>query len=132
VLSIELKAASSSSALSTPKLLTFLQAAPKDEVYRIKAIATLSLTPQHSDPDVPQLKDHPGRRYILNWAFGRWTFTPLREEQQEHESSTDVTLRMTVILARYESNRWKKKVEAGGYLELDGVNKGELSVSRIL
>jgi hypothetical protein len=39
---------------------------------------------------------------------------------------------MTVILARYESNRWKKKVEAGGYLELDGVNKGELSVSRIL
>lgn len=130
VLSIELTAPSA--AVSTPKLLTFLQAAPKDEVYRIKAIVTLSSTPQNSDVDVPQPKDHAGGRYILNWAFGRWTFTPMPEEQQEHESSSDVTLRMTMILARCESNKWKKKLEAGGYLEVEGVNKGELSVKRIL
>lgn len=130
VLSIELKAPSA--AISTAKLLKFLQAAPKDEAYRIKAIVTLSSTPTNSDVDVPQPKGHPGSRYILNWAFGRWTFTPMLEEQQEHESSNDVALRMTMILARCESNKWKKKLEAGGYLEVEGVNKGELSVKRIL
>ncbi|OAA36291.1 CobW/HypB/UreG, nucleotide-binding domain containing protein [Metarhizium rileyi] len=129
VLSVELGA--SSAAVSTPKLLGFLQAAPKDEVYRIKAIATLSSTPKNSDVDVQQPGDHPGGRYILNWAFGRWTFTPMGAER-EHRSSNDATLRMTVVLARHESNRWKKKLGAGGYLELDGVNKGELTVRRIL
>ncbi|EFY89947.1 hypothetical protein J3458_001345 [Metarhizium acridum] len=130
VLSIELEAPSA--AISTSKLQTLLQTAPKDEVYRIKAIATLSSTPKNSDADVPPPEGRPGGRYILNWAFGRWTFTPMGEGQQEHQSSNDVALRMTVILARYESNRWKKKLEAGGYLEAEGVNKGELSVKRIL
>ncbi|KHO00348.1 CobW/HypB/UreG, nucleotide-binding domain containing protein [Metarhizium album ARSEF 1941] len=130
VLSIELGAPST--AISTSKLLALLQAAPKDEVYRIKAVATLSSTPKNSDADVPQPDGHPGGRYILNWAFGRWTFTPMGQVQAEHRSSNDVALRMTVILARHESNRWKKKMEAGGYLEAVGVNKGELSIKRIL
>lgn len=128
VLSVELAA---EGAVSTAKLLAFLEAAPKDEVYRIKAVGTLSGTPRNSDADVPQPGESAGGRYILNWAFGRWTFTPMGE-QQEHASSGDVTLRMTMILARSESNRWKKKLEAGGHLEVDGVNKGELSVKRIL
>ncbi|KID98595.1 CobW/HypB/UreG, nucleotide-binding domain containing protein, partial [Metarhizium majus ARSEF 297] len=130
VLSVEL--AAPSAATSTPKLLAFLRAAPKDEVYRIKAVATLSSAPENSDADAPRPGGPPGGRYILNWAFGRWTFTPVGQEQQEHPSSRDVTLRMTVILARHEGNRWKKKLEAGGYLEAEGVNKGELSVKRIL
>lgn len=131
VLSVELKG-SSGAAVSTDKLLTLLKAAPKDEAYRIKAVLTLSSTPQNSDPDAPQPEPEPRGRYILNWAFGRWTFTPLAEAAEEHASSSGVVLRLTMILGRYESNKWKKKLEAGGYIELEGADKGELVVKRIL
>ncbi|KAG5919004.1 hypothetical protein E4U42_006630 [Claviceps africana] len=133
VLSIELKADSPApSAVSTDKLVAFLRAAPKDEAYRIKAVATLSSAPSNSDADVPAPGESPRGRYILNWAFGRWIFTPLAAQQEEHESSNYTTLRMTMILGRCESNKWKKKLEAGGYIELVGGDKGTLSVKRIL
>ncbi|KAL7915109.1 CobW/HypB/UreG, nucleotide-binding domain-containing protein [Trichoderma velutinum] len=131
VLSVELKG-DSGSAVSTDKLLSLLKSAPKDEAYRIKSVLTLSSTPKNSDPDVPQPEPHPRGRYILNWAFGRWTFTPLAESAEEHSSSNGVLLRLTMILARYESNKWKKRIEAGGLIELEGGNKGELVVKRIL
>ena len=38
---------------------------------------------------------------------------------------------MTLILARYESTKWKKKLEGDGWLELEGDDKGELSVTKI-
>ncbi|PNP41952.1 hypothetical protein TGAM01_v204425 [Trichoderma gamsii] len=131
VLSVELKG-DSGTAVSTDKLLNFLKSAPKDEAYRIKAVLTLSSTPRNSDPDVPQPESNPRGRYILNWAFGRWTFTSLAESTEEHASSSGVLLRLTMILGRYESNKWKKRLEAGGFIELEGVNKGELVVKRIL
>ena len=88
----------------------FLKRAPKDEVYRIKAVLTASGTVSNSDEDVSVLASpHPRSRYILNWAFGRWTFTPMGEDVAEHASSNEAILRMTVILARYESTKWKKK-----------------------
>lgn len=62
------------------KLLT---TAPKDEVYRIKGILRFRVPPpQHPDAPTKQTisaAPHNGNRWILNWAFGRWTFTPLRE-----------------------------------------------------
>lgn len=131
VLSLEIKGDAGAS-VSTDKLTAFLSSTPKDEVYRIKAVLTLSSTPKNSDPDVPQPAATDSRRYILNWAFGRWTFTPIATQVAEHDSSHDLTTRMTVITGRYESNKWKKKLEAGGLVELDGVNKGELVVTRIL
>ncbi|KAG6042784.1 hypothetical protein E4U39_005450 [Claviceps sp. Clav50 group G5] len=138
VLSIHLKAdpeadaSSSPLAVSTEKLIGFLRAAPKDEAYRIKAVVTLSSQPTNSDADVPPPGPAPLGRYILNWAFGRWTFTPVATQQEEHASSHEATLRMTMILARCESNRWMKKLQAGGYIELAGEKKGTLSVKRIL
>ncbi|KAL6807303.1 CobW/HypB/UreG, nucleotide-binding domain-containing protein [Trichoderma sp. SZMC 28013] len=131
VLSIELKG-DSGAAVSTDTLLNFLRSAPKDEAYRIKSVLTLSSTPRNSDPDVPQPEPHPRGRYILNWAFGRWTFTPLAESAEEHSSSNGVVLRLTMIMARYESNKWKKRIEAGCMIELEGEDKGELVVKRIL
>lgn len=50
----------------------FLSTAPKDEVYRIKG-SVFSRSPPASAPAV--YKD--AHRFILNWAFGRWTFTAL-------------------------------------------------------
>lgn len=64
-------------------LEALLRTAPKDEVYRIKGILRLRVPPpQH--PDTAATDDTPvappaGNRWVLNWAFGRWRFVPLRE-----------------------------------------------------
>lgn len=131
VLSVELKG-EEGAAVDAGKLMAFLKSTPKDEVYRIKAVLTASSTVRNSDEDVSvPTPPHPKNRYILNWAFGRWTFTPMGESITEHESSNEAILRMTMILARYESAKWKKKLEAGGLLELDGTEKGELTVTKV-
>ncbi|KAK3308141.1 CobW/HypB/UreG, nucleotide-binding domain-containing protein [Chaetomium strumarium] len=131
VLSVELKGEEEGAAVDADKLLGFLKSAPKDEVYRIKAVLTASGTVRNSDEDVPLPSPaHPRNRYILNWAFGRWTFTHVGDGIAEHDSTTNATLRMTMILARYESTKWKKKLEAGGLLELEGT-KGLLTVKKV-
>lgn len=131
VLSIELNGPKNSIA-NANSLQKLLKAAPKDEVYRIKAVLSTSTTVRGSDEDMSiPTPPHPHSRFILNWAFGRWTFTSVPEEVAEHESSEQKTLRMTMILARYESTKWKKKLEAGGLIELDGEDKGELVVTKI-
>lgn len=64
-------------------LETLLKTVPNDEVYRIKGILRLRVPPpQH--PDTVTNEDTPitppaGNRWVLNWAFGRWRFVPLRE-----------------------------------------------------
>ena len=131
VLSVELKGPAGS-AVDTAKLLKLLGAAPKDEVYRIKAVLTLGDGPRDSDSEGDaSAAAASGGRYILNWAFGRWTFTPVADGVAEHESSRQTVLRMTMIMGRYESNKWKKRLEGGGFLELAG-GDGELVVSKIL
>lgn len=131
VLSIQLSGPKGSS-VNAENLEKLLKTAPKDEVYRIKAVLSTSSTVKGSDADVPSTPPSQSQsRYILNWAFGRWTFTPVPDEVAEHESSHHKILRMTLILARYESTKWKKKLESGGLLELDGDDKGELVVTKI-
>ncbi|RYP16192.1 hypothetical protein DL765_005250 [Monosporascus sp. GIB2] len=120
-------------AVDAAKLMALLNAAPKDEVYRIKAVLTAASTVRNSGDDETATPppSSPSSRYILNWAFGRWTFTPLDPETGEHASSSQTALRMTLILARYESAKWKRKLESSGWLELEGVDKGELTVTKI-
>ncbi|KAB5575692.1 CobW/HypB/UreG, nucleotide-binding domain-containing protein [Coniochaeta sp. 2T2.1] len=129
VLSVTLKG-EKGAGVDAEKLLALLKAAPKDEVYRIKAVLDSSAPLTSSDEAQPAPTESKGR-FILNWAFGRWTFTSLPEEVAEHESSDQVALRMTLILARYESTKWKKKIEAGGLIQLDGDETGELTVTKI-
>ncbi|KAJ0323245.1 hypothetical protein Brms1b_001637 [Colletotrichum noveboracense] len=131
VLSVELKGPKSA-AVNSEKLQDLLRAAPKEEVYRIKAVLTASSTVRGSDEDdASPTPPHPQGRYILNWAFGRWTFTPISEGGAEHASSEGALLRMTMILGRYESAKWKKKLETGSFLEVEG-GEGELAVTKIL
>ncbi|KAI1486553.1 CobW/HypB/UreG [Biscogniauxia mediterranea] len=131
VLSVSLKG-EESAAINATKLITLLRSAPKDEVYRIKAVLTASSMVRSSGEyeSIPT-PPHPSNRYILNWAFGRWTFTPLEPGTDEHASSDKMLLRMTLILARYESTKWKNKLESGGWLELEGSTGGNLTVTRI-
>ncbi|KAI4127604.1 MAG: hypothetical protein LQ347_004528 [Umbilicaria vellea] len=115
-------------------LETFLLSAPKDEVYRIKAIITACDPPLSSDGKPAASADHHGGRtakYILNWAFGRWTFTPLTTVGQGagatsfsdsaaallNGSGQEPLLRMTIITARQEAEKWKKRMLSGGLLE---------------
>lgn len=135
VLSVTLTA-EGSLAIDVTKLSNLLKSAPKDEVYRIKAVLTASEAIPGSDKDVvassESISTTGPARYILNWAFGRWTCTPMAAAVAEHESSDGTTLRMTMILARYKSSSWAKKIETGGFIELEGVgNKGVLKVEKI-
>ncbi|KAI9818112.1 MAG: hypothetical protein M1827_000737 [Pycnora praestabilis] len=138
------------------KLQQFLQSAPKDEIYRIKAVLSASEAPKSSDQELNPTTPKPtggaatGRgpsKYILNWAFGRWTFTPLLPFAAESSSllplseptsrsTTEDTkvLRMTIIMARYESMKWKKRIEAGGLMALANGHDDEKSlvVERLL
>lgn len=133
VLSVELKSTQrTAAAASTSALMTLLTAAPKDEVYRIKAVLTLASAPRNSDAEGPQPEPSTSGRYILNWAFGRWTFTPLAASTMEHESSQESIARVTLILGRYESNKWKKKLESGNFLQVEGDDEAQLSVTRLI
>lgn len=97
-------------------------------MYRIKSVLT-STTPISTPDTTPEIAD--SGRYIVNWAFGRWTCTPLISEE-EHESSAGkgVILRMTMILARFESKKWKKKIESGNFVSVEGAG-GVLVVEKI-
>ena len=137
VLSITLSSSSPTSVIDASKLEKLLKLAPKDEVYRIKAVlaasSPISSSDSESSPASSSEDNTAGVRYILNWAFGRWTCTPVGNAGEEHESSSGVVLRMTMILARFESKKWKKRIETQGFVELlgDGREKGTLKVEKI-
>ncbi|KAF7586799.1 hypothetical protein BBP40_008317 [Aspergillus hancockii] len=115
-----------------------LLSAPKEEVYRIKGIMRCSAQAppaESSDsldgPRSVASQDRATRYYILNWAFGRWTFTP--SEIVAVATDLAVVARVTFILARYESAKWKKRLEAGGLVQVgDGNERAELVVERLV
>ncbi|KAF6235718.1 hypothetical protein HO173_005913 [Letharia columbiana] len=135
-------------------LETFLLSTPKDEVYRIKAIVKASRPPASSGGDVEPAVIHQGQtsaKYILNWAFGRWTFTPMSSAIQSSSALSsrnsrsgsivempegleiDPLVRMTVILARGEADKWKKRIETQGHIESENEDgKARLQVTKIL
>lgn len=136
VLSVTLKSTQPEQTVNVSTLEQLLQSAPKDEVYRIKGIlrcSTQSPPAESSDAlSEPRFaEDGAAKHYILNWAFGRWTFTP--SEVVAETADPSVAARITFILARYESAKWKKKLEAGGLVQVGEGNEGtELVVERLV
>lgn len=145
-------------AIDLDSLEMFLLAAPKDEIYRIKAILATSRLPTSSDgtqvdPSPP--RPDGGYRYILNWAFGRWTFTPTTTELdtvslpppaaardgsgRDGDGGADISrlvLRMTVVCARDESAKWMARLKEGELLRLEAAAEtrrhgGELTIKRL-
>jgi G3E family GTPase len=134
VLSVTLSSNDPANGVDVGKLTELLKSAPKDEVYRIKAVLYSLKAPTSSTGEKaadPPNEGFPGR-YILNWAFGRWIFnavplvdstqgTPLDSGVDTPATSDGTTpalgggepvVRMTIVTARYESTKWQKRIEA--------------------
>ncbi|KAF3206843.1 hypothetical protein TWF192_003049 [Orbilia oligospora] len=108
--------------LDVGKFLELLKKAPRDEIYRIKGIAWFANSPEGKG-------EEDAGRYIFNWAFGRWTFTPFPENSV---GDGGMALKMTIVLARGESNKWTKKVLNGGFLDYhEGDIKDAITVKRV-
>ncbi|KAF2474864.1 cobW-domain-containing protein [Lindgomyces ingoldianus] len=138
--------------LDVGKLCKLLEEPTKDAVYRMKGVLYANTIPKSSDGRPASALTVCGRtRYILNWAFGRWTFTeapPPSTNSTPMASGTatpissgystpipageEPDLRMTVITAKYESNMFQKTIESGGYIASQDGSDGVLTVQRIL
>lgn len=129
VLTVTLKSENQNMVLNMEAFEKLLASAPKDEVYRIKAIARASEAPKSSDGKVTTPGDSSDgiHGYILNWAFGRWTFTAMEMQSRRFESNdlqsaperetSNTVLQMTMIFARFESAKWERRLKAGGIIE---------------
>jgi len=119
-LSITLTSSDPKADVDTTKLESLLKSAPKDEVYRIKAVL---YGPAYRN-------EKAGRtRRILNWSFGRWTWS---DSEDSASGDRSPMLRMSIFTAPYESGKWLKRIEGGQYIALSGKgNHGKLEVKRV-
>jgi G3E family GTPase len=107
-----------------------LLSAPKDEVYRIKGLLMSSMPPPDSTGERRASTVQIAALYVLNWAFGRWTYTAL--DDSESAAMKGAAARLTFILARDEAMKWKKKLESSDLLVLEGSTTGsKLSVEKV-
>ncbi|EER45146.1 CobW domain-containing protein [Histoplasma capsulatum H143] len=161
VLSVSLTSSQPSDTVNTEAFTTLLLSAPKDEVYRIKGIIQFPADspPEDSSGEkaqAPTPKPTPAptrdegngnvdgvvapergaatiktQNYILNWAFGRWTYTrspasigdassTSKEGARTVPPESAIIASMTLILARGESHKWTRKLESEGLLEVAG------------
>ncbi|KAJ5206989.1 hypothetical protein N7491_002380 [Penicillium cf. griseofulvum] len=135
VLSVLLKSDVEGKTIDVAALERFLASASREEVYRIKGIIRCSnqdLPVESSDNSIARqtLETAGVQYYILNWAFGRWTCTPSAAVGESADPT--VIARITLILARYESAKWKKQLEAGGLVQAGEGEGVELNVERLV
>ena len=127
-LSITLSSENESASVDLIKLQSLLKSAPKDEVYRIKAVLYSNQSPKTADGATVNGAREGRSRYILNWSFGRWTWS----HDEILEAGAPV-LRMSIFTAPYESTKWMKKVESGNYIATahDASGTSKLEVKRV-
>lgn len=132
VLSVVLKVdneADTTAGINLAGLEDLLLSAPKDEVYRIKGMVASATPPPDSTGDRRQSLTSGLEVWVLNWAFSRWTYTPL--PSADMSALKGGSARLTFILAHGESTKWKKKLEQGDLLQLEGGKKGQLDVEKV-
>ncbi|EMC91259.1 hypothetical protein BAUCODRAFT_152537 [Baudoinia panamericana UAMH 10762] len=125
-ISVTLSSTRADASVDISKLEQLLKTAPKDEVYRIKAVLFASASPRTSEGTQVNGETAGRFRYILNWSFGRWTWS--------HDAGNDSkapTLRMSIFTAPHESNKWLKRIESGQYVALANGEDGNLDVKRV-
>jgi G3E family GTPase len=95
----------------------FLLAAPKDEIYRIKGLLLASKPPADSTGERRPSTVAGPELYVLNWAFGRWSYAPLPPTGTAILKGA--ALRLTIILARGEAMKWQKKLAVGDLIQIE-------------
>jgi len=135
VLSVTLKGPAASG-VDLEKLEYFLLSPPKDEIYRIKGFFYSSTPPADSTGRRAGEASPDGKltRYILNWAFSRWTFTPVPTTLAGFaDDEGEPIVRATIICAKYSSSKWSNRIRNDDLLNLEGpaAGKGELVIERI-
>jgi G3E family GTPase len=119
-ISVTLTATEPGANVDMKKLEGLLKTAPKDEVYRIKAVVYSNSPPEPQNGTIVNGEKAEKRaRYILNWSFGRWTWTA----DSISEANVPV-LRMSIFTAQYESNKWIKKIESGNVIAVSDSDSG--------
>ena len=142
--------------VNVKSLENLLSTAPKDEVYRIKAMLWTKGIPstdmEFADEAEPSLNKDAPTCCILNWAFGRWTFTAVQQPTVAQsnpngsmatppdsghgtpsDSPPEPAMRMTIILARHEAEKWKKRLEQNQWICLAQSNTDTtLKIEKIL
>lgn len=152
VLSVTLTSSGNRASVDVEKLEKLLNEPTKDSIYRIKGVLYSSAVPKSSDSSSKSALDVKGdrRRYILNWAFGRWTFTQVPPPSTTNTplasgtatpltsgQSTPLTLgeepelRLTIITGKYESNQFQNRIESSGFVALQDGLDGKLTVQRV-
>lgn len=152
VLSVALTSNANKASVDVEKFEKLLREPTKDTIYRIKGVLYASSAPRSSHSGSPPTLSVAGdrARYILNWAFGRWTFTPVPPPSANSTpltsgSSTPLAsgrstplppgeepaLRLTIITAKYESMQFQKFIESSGFVALDGNSEGKLTITRV-
>ena len=106
-----------------------LLSAPKDEVYRIKGLILSANPPPDSTGDRRPSLIEGKELYVLNWAFGRWTYTAL--PNQDVKIMEGAMVRLTFILAVGEAQKWIKKLQKGDLVQLEGGEPGDLEITQI-
>ncbi|KAJ2899277.1 hypothetical protein IWW38_001041 [Coemansia aciculifera] len=80
--------------ICSAEFMTFLTSLPADDVYRVKGIVRLVGAISDSEPPSDNTKSSDSALYIVNHAFGRFTFTCLTSKPQ---LSQDVLVRVTIL-----------------------------------
>jgi G3E family GTPase len=130
VLSVVLKGTLEDDGVDLDCFEDLLLSAPKDEVYRIKGLILTKSPPPDSAGTRKAIIAGGPLVSVLNWAFSRWQYTPLAVE--DFSVLNGAIARLTFILARGESAKWKKKLEAGDLVMLEGkAEESKLTVTKV-
>jgi len=95
------------------RLNTLIWKAPRDEIYRIKAILYPREKPVTTHSNKLSNEDNQNLAWILNWSFGRFTWTP-----SVIDSTSMPPSRISLFLARSEAVKWKQRLESEEFLSV--------------
>lgn len=127
-LSVTLTSSAPDASVDLSKLEGLLKSAPKDEVYRIKAILYSNSVPTTVVGTEAAGAGRAMSRYILNWSFGRWTWSSPDGRDRQNAP----LLRMSLFTAPHESQKWQKRIEDGKFIaSTDVAADSRLEVRRV-
>lgn len=127
-ISVTLNTGEPNASVDLDKLKQLLESAPKDEIYRIKAVVRSKQVPAELEGEESSQSDMSSiRSYVLNWSFGRWRWSQLTGDQS---IGCPAPLRLVIFTAQFESTKWMKKLQQSDFFSLGG-SASQLKIERV-